>query len=376
MGIKKQLFENFAFPLQIRTIRRSEIGRVTGMSLTCNMLSGLTQRVVFHATVCSIVTKLHILSHGTLPLRAEVYVAGTRCSLLTNSRAVLGAVSRWSCSPGSRTDRSFEMAVMVDASLVSARTREPYFRGLHHLVFAVFGRQEFFSFDLERQRVTGVISAKTANDTRFWNTVFLPATMGVLGAALGLAPVDAACLDRNGRGLLIAGVSGAGKSTLAVAASQNGFDLVSDGWTYLARNGNDLTAYGLSVPVRLLPDAVRHFPELRNCRTGKALKGEMAFAADARRVFGVKMQRQSSPLCVLFLERVQQPGCDFVAYEQEEARRFFESSVECLPPQLADAAAQRSGTIRSLTDRPCWLLRTGESPQKTAEAVSRFFERI
>ena len=70
----------------------------------------------------------------------------------------------------------------------------------------------------------------------FWDRILLPIALGVLGPALGVVPVHSACLAIDGAGLLIAGASGAGKSTLSVALAQEGFDFISDDWTYLSLN--------------------------------------------------------------------------------------------------------------------------------------------
>ena len=118
---------------------------------------------------------------------------------------------------------------------------------------------------------------EVAADHGFWDHILLPITMGVLGPAVGVVPVDAACLTFDGEGMLIAGDSGAGKSTLSVALAQNGFGYISDDWSYLAMHSGQITAHGMSVPAKLLPDAMKHFPALARYSLAPALNGELAY---------------------------------------------------------------------------------------------------
>src|SRR5262249_16874957 len=153
--------------------------------------------------------------------------------------------------------------------------------------------------------------------------------------------------DRDGRGLLLAGLSGAGKSTLSVALARCGFSLISDDWTYISRNlamhdtdtgtiGADaslLIAHGLLAPVKLLPDVVRHFPELSSHTPKMWFNGELAFELKAEDICRGSQKSESSPRWLFFLERDSTPGCSFHAVSATDARHFFESSAERLPDQ-------------------------------------------
>ena len=313
---------------------------------------------------------------GDLPLRRQFFfVAGATCAVSTNSRSVIDSLSQWRC-PQRPFERFFALNVLMDPSAARTRGATPHFRGLHHLVFAAFGERELFVFDLLRRSVHGVVSRETAEDGLFWKNLLLPIALGVLGPTIGLVPVHAACLDRNGRGLMITGPSGAGKSTLAVALSQRGFSLVSDDWTYIAQERGQVTAYGISAPVKLLADAPRLFPELSRFQPARSLNGEMAFEVDPARVFGSPVRSESTPSWLVFLERTAQAGCQILPRSRKGTRTFFENSAERLPDQLAEAAARRSEAIAALAKQECWLLRYGGPPQVAAEAISGFCERM
>jgi hypothetical protein len=326
-----------------------------------------------------IVTKLHIINRARLSLHADLLVAGAHCSLATNSQQILDAVLRWRCPGPPRSARTFDFDILLDPSLPADRDlkTQTHFRGLHHLVFATIGTHEVFTFDLLRRRVVGAISTTSASDPHFWNSHWLPITVGVMGTTVGVVPLHAACLERNGHGLLLTGLSGAGKSTLSVALARSGFSFISDDWTYISQEAGQLVAHGLSAPVKLLPDAVQYFPDLGG-RTPKLwFNGELAFELNPTEICQSSPKSRSRPRWLILLERSNTAtrGCDFVPLASADARAFFESSAERLPDELPEASATRSLMISAIANCECWRVRSSDSPQATAEAISRFCDR-
>jgi len=318
--------------------------------------------------------QIHTIDREEMPLRQHFFVAGAICRVSTNSPAIMNALWQWRCSHDAAGVRSFNLDVRVGSLGDRTDHGTPHFRGRDHLVFATFSDRDLFVFDLCRRSVVGFVSKQTAEDRRFWTTLLIPIALGVLGPAIGLVPVHAACLDWNGKGLMIAGASGAGKSTLAVALSQRGFSLLSDDWTYVAQEGPSVTAYGISAPVKLLADAPLFFPELSRFEPAKSLNGEMAFEVDAGWTFGSPVQSQSNPSWLVLLERVAQTGCEMARLVGDNMWTFFERNLERLPATLAETDVRRSETIAELTKKDCWLLRYGGPPQIAAEALRQFCE--
>jgi hypothetical protein len=204
----------------------------------------------------------------------------------------------------------------------------------------------------------------------------LPITIGVLGTTLDVAPLHCASLARNGDGLLVAGVSGAGKSTLTAALACRGFGVVSDDWTYLSRNHSTLIANGLSAPIKLLPDTSRFFSALQTRTPRKTLNGEIAYEIDPAQFHPASTLRSCVPKRILFLERSSITGSSFIPCQREHTRDFFESNAERLPEELSAAREARSEIINQLTECPSWLLRTGDDPHKTAEAIDKFLSEV
>ena len=312
----------------------------------------------------------------TLPFRTEFSLAGTRCLLSTNSHDILRLSVPWQAAPDPAGANSFRMEIIEEVSLTPETSTLTHFRGLGHLVFAMIEPGCFLSFDLLRRHVIGALSPAAARDSHFWNAQLLPIAIGLLGTTMGVAPLHCACLDRSGNGLLVAGNSGAGKSTLTAALARRGFAVVSDDWTYVSHRAGRLVAHGLFAPIKLLPDTIRYFPELRRRNPKKTLNGELAHEVDPAKVFHSAVRASSQPKWILFLERTFQPGCQFVPCRSEHTVQFFERNAEKLPPGLPEAARARSEVIKDLSACQGWILRTGCEPSETARAIDEFLPKV
>jgi hypothetical protein len=310
------------------------------------------------------------IDESTLHYRCTLQLAGVLCSVRTNCSELTRALEFRSKDNIPANTRVVSIRVFVQRK-TGYRHSRPHFRGLHHLVVASFSEQDVFVFDLSRRIVTATVSEDTASDAAFWNDVLLPIAIGVLGAAVGVLAVHCACLSIDGRGLLIAGPSGAGKSSLSLALARQGFDYLSDDWTYLSAHRQTLIAHGMGAAVKLLPDAVRHFPQLADYPLQVALNGELAYEMPANHL-GTKVEVACTPSCFVFLERSPTEGWSFSSLDPEQARCYVESSVEPLPVELDGISRQRTALIQKITQLPCWAFRYGGPPQIAAEQLRLF----
>jgi hypothetical protein len=322
-----------------------------------------------------IVTATISFNRMTLPFHAEFSVAGSRCMLSTNSCDVLRLSAPWQAVKNPPCARTFQMEIVEDTSLTSHDPGISHFRGCGHLVFVLLEPKSFFCFDLLRRRVTGALSPAAARDSRFWNAQLLPIAIGLLGTTIGIAPLHCACLDHNGNGLLVAGDSGSGKSTLTAALARRGFAVVSDDWTYVSHHAGRLIAHGLFAPIKLLPDTIQFFPELRSKTPKRTLNGELALEVDPANLFQSTVRSSVHPKWLVLLERTSLPGCQFVPCRPEHTIQFFEKNAEKLPHGLPEAASARSQVIKQLSSCQSWILRTGSDPLQTASAIEEFLSR-
>jgi hypothetical protein len=311
------------------------------------------------------------IDQTVLSYSRELCFAGVHCELHTNSCELADILELLSIRVNGSSSYRFNIQVVVDELSVEG-AKQPHFRGLHHVVTASFGCSNVFVFDILRRTVSASISGAIARDFQFWKEKLIPTTLGVLGAAMGLVPMHCACLESEDDGLLIAGVSGAGKSTLSIALSQGGFNYVSDDWTYMSQRDGRLFAHGTSAPVKLLPDAVRHFPSLHSHSLQTSMNGELAYEVDIVEAFGAQVERGCEPKWLIFLERMPYPGGDFTSMSGTAAGNYLNSSVERLPTQLSEAAKMREQMIEKISQLPCWHFRYGGTPQFAAEQLREF----
>jgi hypothetical protein len=305
---------------------------------------------------------------GGLAFRYALQLAGSVCQVKANSDIVVQGLAAW-LTP--QTERQVAFSLQIFVSEGARASSVPRFRGGKHLVVACFGIDNVFTFDLLRRNVTAAITPDVAIDQTFWDRVLLPITMGVMGPAFGVVPVHCACVVADEMGVLIAGESGAGKSTLSVALAQNGFGFVSDDWTYLSMHHGRLRAHGLSVPAKLLPDAVDHFPVLKHYRPALALNQELAYEVPLSEL-GLEERLCCEPRYFFFLNRNHDSQCSIVPISPRESQQYAHRSVERLPSELADMLQARSALISSLASLSCWKLSYGGPPNIAVDAIQEF----
>ena len=289
-------------------------------------------------------------------------VGGGACRLTSNSAALVRLLCR---EVDDNRVPLWRMHVEVDDASQEL-TGAPYFRGMGHAVSACFGEGATVLFDVLRCRVGAQVSAAVARDEAFWRQVLLPIAAGVLGAATGVLPVHSACLCSGGEGVLVAGISGTGKSTLALALALAGMEFLADDWSYCRMTRHGVEVAATEVRLKLLPDAVRHFPGLRRLRTSISMNGEEAYEFDPAEVLGVKRRDACLARAFVFYRRTAEGDVSFEHVGAKTARAYLEDSVEALPPELLQASGQRSAVMGAVAALPCWQFCSPAAPAEAA----------
>jgi hypothetical protein len=315
------------------------------------------------------------LGHDNLPLEARFRVAGSVWDLRSNSKEILRAMEEtFDRVDGGRQKADLHLQFRVDFGVENApRWSQPHFRALDHLYYATYGPYDSMVVDQSGRRVLGSFSPVLAGDTPYWKQTILPVLLGIVSASIEVTPVHCACVVKGGSGLLLAGESGAGKSTSALSLSLNGFSYLSDDCTYLSRSGDALQAWGLPTPLKLLPDAVRHFPELGALNPASSLNGELAFTVDPTRIFDVERCLSCEPRWLVFLERRDRTEGSAPVIKQvrsSEAAARLVVDLEAMPDSISDQYESQLETIRLLVNRECWVVRHGLKPELLSPVLS------
>jgi hypothetical protein len=306
---------------------------------------------------------------------AKFLAAGSVWRVSSNSPEILQAFqATFQPVAAANSPIALDLTFLVRSDIVEEPPwPEPYFRGLDHLVYAGYGWKSAMLIDLRTPRVIGLFSPAMARDIDYWRQVLLPVLLGVVSSSVMITPLHCACLVKNGHGLVVAGASGAGKSTLALSLSLRGFAFLSDDWTYFTRSGSRVRAWGLPIPMKLLPDTIRYFPALSARVPAPSLNGELAIHLDPE-VLGVPRELSCEPRWVVFIERTAEPGITFQKIASVEAASRFASDLEQLPPCLAREPRHELATINAAVDRDCWVVRHGVEPDTLAQRLCEFCE--
>jgi len=310
----------------------------------------------------------------TLPFQARFLVAGSVWFIASNAPEVLTAASD-TFLPADDDDGPIDLKIscFVDSELRAEKPwPQPHFRGLDQFVYAAYGTGGTMLIDLRQRHVIGTFAPAMAQDSSYWKCVILPMLLGVTSAYLGVTPLHCACLVRDGQGLILAGAAGAGKSTLAVTLALNNFAFLSDEWTYFSQLGSRAQAWGLPTTVKLLPDAIKYFPQLAELKTAPSLNGEVAYEVDPVAVFGAERSLLCEPKWLVFVERSEGAKPSFTPIKSEDAFRRFAGELEELPADISSMREQQLETIRALVNRECWVLQHSLQPDLLGEKLSEF----
>ena len=216
-----------------------------------------------------------LLCDMELPHRGIFYPLGYPVEIVTNDGAVLEAANE-SFGHGRPSRRSATLQIRVGVSRGGAADcpPEPTRREYNHLYSLVADVNNQALLDLRTGiNFTWVTRAAVSNRIYFRYNFLEKAVYLLLGASV-VTDLHAACVSRNGKGILLIGDSGAGKSTLAYACARAGWTYTSDDTSYLINDSKVPSVIGHSHRARFRPSAKALFPELERFGVTPRMEGK------------------------------------------------------------------------------------------------------
>jgi len=307
------------------------------------------------------------------PLSERYLAAGVPCDLSTNFEPILEAAREsFPPAPDRQSLPVLHLRFWVDAN---AQTKppwpKPFFRGLGHLIFGGFDSENSILIDRLRRQAIGCFSPAMGADRAYWKRVIFSNLLTALSGSIGVTELHCACVVRDGRGLLLSGRSGSGKSTMALALAQAGFAFLSDDRTWVSRHEGWLQAWGLPTLLKLHPEAVALFPDLRGLEPSVLPDGRTAFQLDVQSQLGIPRILHCEPRWLVFLERHESSTTTLTRMLAEEAAARLRQDLLSETPS---AAKDQWETIRRLVERGCWLFRPGGTPQEASQMLAHLVE--
>jgi hypothetical protein len=295
-----------------------------------------------------------LLHDVELPLTGTYSAQGFPIEIATNSRDVLEAAAEsWGMY-----QREFDREIVEVRIIVQPQgdlAPEPEFRAQRHYFSIVADRGNYAFYDSSAMFAWCLVSAKTAGDHAWFRYHFLETMVYMLLAQRYIVPVHAACVARDGSGVLLCGWSGAGKSTLAFACARAGWTFVGDDSTWLLPE-EDRGAVGRPHVARLRGDASQLFPELEGYARSASPNGKLTIEVPLSAFPNIRTASRCRIGCVVMLNR---DGGGGAMAEAIPASEIVERLIGDMPSYGGEVRALVEKTARKLLSVPAYRLTYG-----------------
>lgn len=210
-----------------------------------------------------------------LPLRRTFFPLGFGVVIMTNRPEVLAAAET-SFGHGrlQHRDSGLEIRIGVSDSTSRQIPPPPVRREYNHLYSMVADPENQALLDLRDGSSFVWLNEAALGDPLYLRQNFLEKVVYLLLGASVVTDIHAACVSRQGKGVLLCGDSGAGKSTLSYGCARAGWTYTSDDTCYLLNDSDPPRVVGHAHRVRFRPEARTLFPELREREIAPRMEGK------------------------------------------------------------------------------------------------------
>jgi energy-coupling factor transporter ATP-binding protein EcfA2 len=245
-----------------------------------------------------------LLSNMELPLRRTFYPLGYPVEIITNESAVLEAANEsFGHAHLSRPGATLQVCIGVSRGTDSECPPEPTRRQYNHLYSLVADAENQALLDL-KLCISYVWMKKAAVENRlYFRYNFLEKTVYLLLGSSIVTDLHAACVSKNGKGILLCGDSGAGKSTLSYACARAGWTYTSDDTSYLINDSAVPHVIGHSHRMRFRPTARTLFPELEGRESTPRLEGKPSLEIPTSEFPGLITANETRVHSIVYLNR-------------------------------------------------------------------------
>ncbi len=239
-----------------------------------------------------------------LPLRGTFYPLGFSVEILTNDPDVLEAAKE---SFGHRRLRrgntTLQIRIGISEGGGPSIPPEPTRREFNHLYSLLADKDNHAVLDLRTCENFVWLSKPALKNRLYFRYNFLEKVVYLLLGASVVTDIHAACVVRNGKGVLLCGDSGAGKSTLAYACARAGWTYTSDDTSYLINDYAIPRVIGHSHRVRFRPEAKALFSELADMEVTPRMEGKPSIEASVSQLPHLGAACEANVHAILYLNR-------------------------------------------------------------------------
>jgi len=270
-----------------------------------------------------------LLCKVSLPLCAVFHPLGFSVEIRTNEKAVLdAAIDSWGQLTRRRDVPPMRIEVVVEEETGSLECPSaPTVRAQDYLLSIVADGRNQAICDLKAGAAYMWLSRAAVAHRSYLRYHFLDSAALVLLTARYTTPIHAACVSRNGRGVLLCGDSGAGKSTLAYGCARAGWLYTSDDASYIVRDVPRARVIGNARQFRFRSSARELFPELRGRALTPRAQGKPSIEVATSDIAGIRAAEEADVHFIVFLRR--RPGAiaELIPVASEDAMEWFHRAL-------------------------------------------------
>jgi len=309
-----------------------------------------------------------------LPFQRAYYPHGFRLDLASNSREVHDAAEEHWGMYKTTYEAMHEGMDQPECELPPLTVRvlvqpggelspPPVHRMQGHLYSAVASRENYAVVDFDALFGYAWVTERTVADHTWFRWFYLDMLAGASLAQRHVVPMHAACVEKNGVGVLLWGPSGMGKSTLAYACARAGWTFVADDATILPQNRVDCAVTGKPHQARFRENAPSLFPELDGYATRARATGKLSIEVPMNTLPGIRTAVRCAVNRMVFLDRGKPGGLERIGVETA-LEQMMQNSHSYSP----ETTARHEKALRRLLRAPSYRLRY-ERMQDAVEAL-------
>ena len=289
-----------------------------------------------------------VLARTALRHHATFFPLGFPIELHTNSPEVLDcAAESWLGYPQLFHQNAIQLRVMVHPSDTLECPPSPSIQAHGHLLVNVADPYHYSVIDLQQQFAFICVTAAALHHRSYFRYFFLESAALSSIATRQTTAIHAACVELDGKGILLCGDSGTGKSTLAYACAHAGWTYITDDASFLVHGRTDRLVVGNFRQVRFRPSAVALFPSLGGspimCRAEVGKPSIEIFTSSERKL---KRAPTSHVQHIVFLQRKRVRRPQLVRFPREIARHYILQTNSWLPSIQTDNPHEIDALLR------------------------------
>jgi hypothetical protein len=229
------------------------------------------------------------------------------------------------------------------------------------------GQRSFLAIDLQAQEAVAFLGEDLVRDEAGFQWPFLATLFSISARALGLTAFSAACVARDGKGVLVSGLPKSGKTTAGYLAERLGLQFHADHITFLECQGRGLCAWGEFWPVVFHAEILEFLPEL-SATTQPFRYCHQTYLHLEKTALSTAAEHPVTPVACVFLGRQKSEAprtapLDAFGWATRLGESFLFEEDESVEPR-------RNAVWCALSQLPAYTLDYGSDPAEVVDSLA------